>query len=400
MTDRQSGSSTAGGDGSTDPAIPAPETNLDVLDEALSDADAVAFVHVGDRFDDDLRYLTRFSGPDREYAFVYTSEGGVLCAPSLFEAQARREFDGEVRTANAGDPAGVRARAVLDDLTDGGTILAPQSIPHDAAVYLERGGYDVASTDAVAAARAVKTDAELDCLRRVQRAAAAGMRRAEAVLADSTPEGEELRWEGDTLTTERLRREVNAELAARGATDAGNTVVGAGPTCADLHYTGTAAIRPGETVLLDISPRGPHGYYGDLSRTYVVDSDGGWERRAYVAVESALDVALSTVEPGVPARTVHAETAAELAAYGFDPDAAEGEAGFTHGAGHGVGLSLHEGPSLREGTELRPGHVVTLEPGVYDPERGGVRLEELVVVTDDGCEILGEYPRSFAPREE
>ncbi|RDI71509.1 M24 family metallopeptidase [Halopelagius longus] len=400
MTDRQSDGSTADGDGSTAPGTPAPETNFDALDRALSDADAAAFVHVGDRFDDDMRYLTRFSGPDREYAFVYTPDGGVLCAPSLFEAQARREFDGEVRTANAGDPAGVRARAVLDELTDSETVLAPRSIPHDAAVYLERGGYDVASTDAVAAARAVKTDAELDCLRRVQRAAAAGMRRAETVLAEATPEGDELVWAGDPLSTERLRREANAELAARGVTDTGNTVVGAGPTCADLHYTGTAAIQPGETVLLDISPRGPHGYYGDLSRTYVVASDGGWERRAYVAVESALDVALSTVEPGVPAGTVHAEVAAELAAYGFDPEAAEGEAGFTHGAGHGVGLSLHEGPSLRAETELRPGHVITLEPGVYDPERGGVRLEELVVVTEEGCEILHEHPRSFAPRGE
>jgi Xaa-Pro aminopeptidase len=376
----------------------APETDLGFLDDALSAADARAFVHVGDRSDDDLRYLTRFSGPDRDYAFVYAPDRGVLCAPSLFAEQARREFNGEVRTENAGDPAGVRAVAVLDDLTADGRVLVPRSIPHDAAVYLERGGYDLASTDAVADARAVKTDAEVDALRRVQRAAARGMRRAEAVLAAATVTSDGLLWEGAPLSTERLRREVNAELAARGVSDAGNTVVGAGPSCADLHYRGTAGIRPGETVLVDVSPRGPHGYYGDLSRTFVVDSDGGWERRAYVAVESALDVALSTAEPGVPARTVHAEAAAELAAYGFDPDAAEGEAGFTHGTGHGVGLSLHEDPSLRSGAELRPGHAFTIEPGVYDPERGGVRLEELVVVTESGVEVLCEYPRSFAPR--
>lgn len=398
MTDRHSD-----GEASSLGSTPAPETALDFLDDALAESDAAAFVHVGDRFDDDVRYLTRFSGPDRDYAFVYVAdgpEGGVLCAPSLFEEQARREFGGEVRTANVGDPAGVRARAVLDDLTDGGTVLAPQSIPHDAAAYLERGGYDLTSTDAVAAARAVKTDAELGALERVQRAAAGGMRRAETVLAEAARDGDELVWAGDPLSTDRLRREVNAELASRGVTDAENTVVGAGPTCTDLHYRGTAAIRPGQTVLVDLSPRGPHGYYGDISRTYVVDSDGGWERRAYIAVESALDAALDAVEPGVPARTVHAEAAAELAAYGFDPDAAEGEAGFTHGTGHGVGLSLHEGPSLRGETELRPGHAFTLEPGVYDPERGGVRLEELVVVTETGVEILHEHPRSFAPRGE
>ncbi len=172
---------------------------------------------------------------------------------------------------------------------------------------------------------------------------------------------------------------MNAVLAARGVRDAGNTVIGAGPSAADLHYVGDDPIRPGETVLLDISPRGPDGHYGDVTRTFVVDGDGGWERRAYVAVEAAR------------------EAAAELAAYGFEPNADEGESGFTHGTGHGVGVSLHEGPSLSGAGELRPGHVVTIEPGVYDPAVGGVRLEDLILVTEDGYEILAEYPFDIAP---
>jgi Xaa-Pro aminopeptidase len=429
-------------------------TDLRPIVEAVREADATAFVAVGDRFDDDLRYLTRFSGPDRPYALVVFPDGespdrvgrAVCCAPALFREQAEREFvaaargpageatddstddteatfhDGvarEVRTADVGDHAGERAAAVVDDLVDGAsaaaegdgpTVLAPASIPHDAAVYLERAGSDLASTDAVADARASKTPAEVDRLRRVQRAAVAGMARAEAVLAESEVVGREaddstgdgrrppLRWEGEALTTERLRREVNRVLAARGVRDAGNTVIGAGPSAADLHYVGDDPIRPGETVLLDISPRGPDGYYGDVTRTFVVDGDGGWERRAYVAVEAAREAALDEVEPGVPAKTVHGEAAAELTAYGFDPTAGEGEAGFTHGTGHGVGVSLHEGPSLSGAGELRPGHVVTVEPGVYDPEVGGVRLEDLIVVTDDGYEILAEYPFGIVPQ--
>ncbi|RLM67447.1 aminopeptidase P family protein [Halorubrum sp. Atlit-8R] len=434
-------------------------TDLRPVVEAVREADAAAFVAVGDRSDDDLCYLTRFSGPDRPYALVVAPSGGttsggdaraVLCAPALFREQAEREFvagarapsaeatadaeerfhDGvarEVRTEGVGDHAGERAAAVVEDLVDGAsaaaegddpTVLAPASIPHDAAVYLERAGAELASTDAVAEARARKAPAEVDRLRRVQRAAVAGMARAEAVLAESevagggsdddgADGGEEaetdrrppLRWRDEPLTTERLRREVNAVLAARGVRDAGNTVIGAGPSAADLHYVGGDPIRPGETVLLDVSPRGPDGYYGDVTRTFVVDGDGGWERRAYVAVEAAREAALDEVEPGVPAKTVHGEAAAELAAYGFDPNAGEGEAGFTHGTGHGVGVSLHEGPSLSGAGELRPGHVVTVEPGVYDPEIGGVRLEDLIVVTDDGYEILAEYPFGIAPEE-
>ncbi|MWV63431.1 M24 family metallopeptidase [Halorubrum sp. JWXQ-INN 858] len=454
----------------TPPVNDTPRESLDALRTDLSPivaacvrADADAFVAVGDRFDDDLRYLTRFSGPDRDFALVVVPAGdhdrgdrAVLCAPSLFDGQARREFvasarvdgsdpdtadatvptgfhDGvarEVRSANVGDPAGERAVAVLDDLradlrddvrhdasrdgtADGTgsapTVLVPQSIPHDAAVYLERAGYAVVSTAAVSEARAVKTSAEVDRLRRVQRATARGMARAETVLAECTVaesvdgavgddvDGPVLLWNGGPLSTERLRRQVNATLAAYGVRDAGNTVIGAGPTAADLHYTGVDVVRPGETVLLDVSPRGPHGYYGDLTRTFVVESDGGWERRAYVAVEAAREAALAEIGPGVTAAAVHREAAAELAAYGFDPNAVEDDPGFTHGTGHGVGVSLHESPSLSSDVELRPGHVVTVEPGVYDPDTGGVRLEDLVAVTDDGYEILSTYPFAMTP---
>ncbi|GAA0548672.1 Xaa-Pro peptidase family protein [Halorubrum ejinorense] len=432
-------------------------TDLRPIVEAVRATDADAFVAVGDRSDDGLRYLTRFGGPDRPYALVVVPNGdaaaeragrAVLCAPALFREQAEREFvaaasdpladqtgndpnsdtdtdfhDGvvrEVRSEAVGDHAGERAAAVVDELTGrrtddetdagGPTVLTPASIPHDAAVYLERAGIELTSTDAVATARARKTPAELDRMRRVQRAAVAGMARAETVLAESeVAEGDvvdgsgdarrpPLRWEGDSLTTERLRREVNRALAARGVRDAGNTVIGAGPSAADLHYVGDDPIRPGEAVLLDVSPRGPDGYYGDVTRTFVVDGDGGWERRAYIAVEAAREAALEEVEPGVPAKTVHGEAAAELAAYGFDPNAGEGETGFTHGTGHGVGVSLHESPSLSGAGELRPGHVVTVEPGVYDPAVGGVRLEDTVVVTEEGYEILAEYPFGIVPQ--
>ncbi|QIB73104.1 aminopeptidase P family protein [Halogeometricum borinquense] len=382
-------------------SLPAPETDPAFLDSALAAADAVGFVAVGNRFDDGLRYLTRFSGPDRNYAFVYADGEAILCAPALFTEQAEREFAGTVRTTDVGDPTGIRAANTLSDLgASSGTVLVPQSIPHDAAVHLEQAGYDLESTTAVADARVIKTESEIDCLRRVQRAAVRGMRRAEEILAAAEPMDDELIWQDSPLSTERLRRQVNAELAVYGVRDAGNTVIGAGPTCADLHYTGMDVLRPDETILLDISPRGPHGYYGDLSRTYVVDSNGGWERRAYVAVEAALKAGLAEIEPGAHANNIHREAAAELTAHGFDPNADEGEAGFTHGTGHGVGISLHEGPSLREPVELESGMVFTVEPGVYDPEQGGVRLEELVVVTDDGYETLHEYPRSFTPRAE
>ncbi|PSQ07834.1 peptidase M24 [Halobacteriales archaeon QS_6_71_20] len=395
------------------------DTDHTPLAAAVRERDAVGLVVVGDRFDDDLRWLTRFAGPDREYAFIATvddaaddgsdaaGEGDglhtVLCAPALFDEQARREFPGdEVRTDRQGDAAGVRAAAALAARgVDSGTVLVPRGIPHDAAVHLERAGYEVTATDAVADARERKTDAELDRLRRVQRAAIRGIARAEAVLAEATVERNAddgrgvVRWNGGPLSTERLRRQVNGVLAANGVRDAGNTVVGAGATAADLHYTGTDAIRPGETVLIDASPRGPDGYHGDVTRTFAVAPEGGWERRAYVACEAAREAALAEIAAGVPASTVHEEAAAELVAHGFRVDSSS--VGFTHSTGHGVGVSLHEAPSLSADRELAAGNVITVEPGVYDPDEGGVRLEDLAVVTEEGYELLGEYPFSLVP---
>jgi Xaa-Pro aminopeptidase len=223
------------------------------------------------------------------------------------------------------------------------------------------------------------------------------MRRAEAVLAGATRDGDDLVWDGAPLTTERLRREVNATLASEGITDAGNTVIGAGSSCADLHFTGEDDIAPDETVLLDISPRGPHGYYGDFTRTFVPGEVREWERSAYDAVDAAYGAAMDALAggAGTPGSDVREAVEGVLDDHGFETG--DVEVGMTHGPGHGVGVTLHEGPSYD--AVLEAGDVVTVEPGVYDPDRGGVRLEDIVVVREDGVERFGDYPRSVRPRE-
>ena len=396
-----------------DPAVPPatsddrPSTDFAALSDELPERDAVALVHVGDRFDDDLRYLTRFSGPDRHYGVVATADDQFLLAPALFGEQARREFAGTVVTDDPSSPAGLRVARLLDQLVDdreSRTLLVPPQIPHEAVAYLQQAGYAVESTTAVADARLVKSERELDHLHRVQRATRRGVRRAAAILAESRVAQEDpgdgdrpLVWQGAPLSTERLRRQVNATLAAEGVRDAGNTVVGAGETCADLHFTGQRPLSAGETILVDVSPRGPAGYYGDCTRTFVVDGDGGWERRAHVAVTAAREAALDELAAGVPASQVQQEAAAEIAAYGFRIDS--DETGFVHSVGHGIGLSLHEGPSFRSDDPLPAGAVVTIEPGVYDPDRGGVRVEDVAVVREDGYELLGDLPTGLEAEE-
>lgn len=379
-----------------------PTTDYGPIDAAIDDAGAAGFVAVGGRFDPDLRYLTRFEGPERGYAFVRVPGRSVLCAPDGYVRAAEAGVDGVVAADRVGDPAGERAVAVLDrergGAAAGDVVLVPPAIPHDAAVYLERAGYELRSTTAVADARLDKSDAEVDAVDAVQRAATAGVREAERLLAAAEIDGDGLRLAGRPLTAERLRRATNAELASHGVADAGNTVVAAGPEAGDGGQNGPdRRIRAGDPVVVAVAPRGPYGYHGAVARTVVVDSDGGWERRAYVAAESALDAALAEIEAGASASAVGREAHAELAAFGFDPGRSGTQDG-PAGPGHGVGLSRRERPFLDTDAELSAGSVVAVEPRVTDPDRGTVRLSALVVVTADGHERLGDGDPSFTPR--
>ncbi|WP_336021599.1 M24 family metallopeptidase [Halobellus salinisoli] len=402
-------------------AVGSPLVDRSFLDDVIDERDATGFVAVGG-CDDDLRYLTGFDGPDSpsdQYAYVRVAGADVLCPPAASVAAAERQFDGEVRSDRLTDHPGERAAAVLAKGESGSgradrreeresrstVILVPPTIPHDAAVSLERAGYELRSTTAVADARATKTSAEVDAIRAVQRAAERAVRRGERVLAttefgniddgDGNGGNGELLWEGAPLTTERLRREVNAELARCGVSGAENTVVTVGAE----HAAAGGVVHRDGAVVIDIAPRGPHGYHSHLSRTLVVDSDGGWERRAYVASEAAIDAALGEVEPGADVDDVRREATAELAAFGFDPRSGNDSNAEVVETVHGVGLSRRERPRSRSGASLESGVVLAVTPSVTDSERGSVRLSELVVVTDDGYERLDDGSRSFSPRE-
>ena len=420
-----------------------------VLD-AVTTAEAAGFVTVG--ADADRRYLTGLDASTPGGIVVVPGDGvrpprATLCVPPGFHARARAVFVDaaldEPRPTDENQPSahafhdGVVRRVVADseiqhigravaavladeqgrtdasdeptahtDAADGPTVIVPRSIPHDAALYLERAGFTVSSTTAVRDGRARKRPAAVECIRRVQRAAAAAMARVETTLArtrvgrsnDTDDRHPVCRLDGEALTTDRLRRIAHTTLAAHGV-DSTHTVVAPGVVSAAQHppICDAMPIRPGVPVVVSITPRGPSGYHGRLTRTFVVDGDGGWDRRAYVAVEAAQAAALAEADPGVVAGTVHEEAVAEIAAYGFDPMADRSDPGYIHDTGGGIGVSPREPPLLTGDTALRPGHTLVVEPGVSDPAHGGVRLGDVAVVTEDGAERLVEYPFATTP---
>ena len=247
--------------------------------------------------------------------------------------------------------------------------------------------------------RRVKTDAELAGIRRAQLAAEAGLTAGVSLLREAE-NGDGVLWlHGEPLTVERIKMAMGQVFATHGCS-AEEFVVAPGPQGAAGHEMGHGPIRFGEPVVVDLWPRDDaSSCFADMTRTFAVGPVADGVRAWHEVTKEALDRATGIVRAGVECRAVFDAVCDvfEAAGYATQRTKTPGEAllhGFFHGLGHGVGLELHEGPSmgfLPDGT-LLAGDVVTLEPGLYDPAVGGVRLEDLVLVTETGCDVLTRFP--------
>ena len=333
------------------------------LDDALADAGADAFVFVGPPDDPLVRYLSGAALPCRA-AVVYAGRVAVVPERPLPDHVSVRD---DVTVLDAEATPAERLPGLVAD-----SVLAPRTLPHDAALYLEGDGVDVASTDAHRRTRARKTDAELAAVEEAQSAAEAGMAAAAALLANA--DGDPLTDETGDVTAERVRRTANAAMARAGATP--RTVVG---TDGALAATAPVPIRVAPQI---------GGYHGLLARTFVADSDGGWERRATLACEYAVDAGMDIVESGeTTVAATESEVLAELGSYGFPPEAGAASV-------HGVGLEAREAPT--GDATVESGSVLAFAPELDD--EGAVWVADLGVVTEDGVERVGEFPRSVVPR--
>jgi Xaa-Pro aminopeptidase len=217
--------------------------------------------------------------------------------------------------------------------------------------------------------------------------------RAAAAVADETVR--ELRDLGEAVlgTTEaELAEEIEALLESNGGDGASfEVIVGSGPNGAKPHHShGERTIEAGDPVVLDFGTRVDH-YPSDQTRTLVFGGEPGETyREVHDVVREAQQAGVEAVAPGVTAGAVDAATREVI------EDAGYGEQ-FIHRTGHGVGLDVHEEPYIVAGSDrtLEPGMVFSVEPGIYLPGEFGVRIEDLVVVTDDGCERLNETGRGW-----
>ena len=251
--------------------------------------------------------------------------------------------------------------------------------------------------------RRVKTETELDGIRKAQRGTEAAMAAAREMLREAEASNGTLTLDGEPLTSERIKSRI-AEVFNEHDLVADEFIVAHGGQAASGHDMGSGPIAPGEAVVIDLFPRDREtGCYADMTRTYVVGDVPEELSEYHKHVYEALQRSLEAVKPGAEGSAVYRLVCDVFHEAGYPTQLSKqpGEvlsSGFFHGLGHGVGLDVHEAPSLgKVGHELVEGDVITLEPGLYRAGFGGVRLEDLVLVTEDGAENLTDFPYDLKP---
>jgi Xaa-Pro aminopeptidase len=276
----------------------------------------------------------------------------------------------------------------------------PEQFPAGLLEKLRRDGLKIAVSDQpFFPQRSRKTKSEIAALQTALRVAETGLRRGIDVLRASKPDRRGfLRWGKVPLTSERLRAEMDAAVLHAGGCPA-NTIVAGGEQGCDPHERGHGPLRANEAIVLDIFPRHARNFYfGDLTRTVVRGRASEALKKQYAQVQAGKRWVMKQMRAGADGPALQKELIARFSAAGFPTEQRAGRwVGMFHGVGHGLGLDLHESPRFAAG-KLFAGLSITVEPGLYYPGVGGVRIEDVVIVTKTGVRNLTRFEEELELR--
>jgi Xaa-Pro aminopeptidase len=358
--------------------------------------------------DSNLYYATRFIAPD-PFIFLEVKGRRLLVMSDLEMDRARSqasaaevlsysELERQAKAQGTAAPGSVDVIHLVLQRHGIKQLLVPGNFPFGHAVKLQTLGYQLETRrEPFYESRAVKTPEEIRCIEEAQRATEAAVAVAHEALRAATIQRDVLWLDGAPLTSERIKKTINVTLMERECV-AQHTIVAGGDQACDPHDEGSGPLPAHRSIIFDVFPRSATTrYFADMSRTVLRGTASAELKRLYQTVKDAQEEAITKVKAGADGTKIHQGICDRFEQAGYKTGLVNGRMqGYFHGTGHGVGLDIHEHPRIsRNGSILQEGEVVTVEPGLYYPGLGAVRIEDMVLVTRDGCRNLTNYPKEL-----
>ena len=371
-------------------------------------ADRATLIIAASEFDSNLYYITRFIAPD-PFIFLTIKGERILVMNDLEMDRARSQATVERVVSLSEIERALKSRGVAQVGTveivhavlqqhEVRKLTVPRTFPYAYAARLLELGYEIETgKEPFYEQRAIKTEEEIRHVEAAQRATEEAVAAAHALLRASRVKQDILWHEGEPLTSERIKKLINVTLMERDCV-AQHTIVAGGDQACDPHNEGSGPLRANRSIIFDVFPRDSQTrYFADMSRTVIKGRPSAELKRLYQTVLDAQEEAIEKIRDGADGAKIHQGICERFDAAGFKTGLVNGRMqGYFHGTGHGVGLDIHEAPRIsRTGSLLQEGHIVTVEPGLYYPGLGAARIEDMVLVTRDGCRNLTNYPKTF-----
>ncbi len=354
-----------------------------------------------------LYYVTHFLAPD---PFVFAQVNGrkilVMSDLEIDRAKSQARVTEVLSYAKLAENAKRRLAAeptmmdTVDELLKAHgvkTIEVPRDFGIAYADRLRKLGYEVVpKPDPFFPERVIKSDEEVALIEQAQRATEAAVEQAIELIRNSEIKSDgTLAIAGKPLTVELIRKVLHVHMMEQDCVGQ-HTIVAPGVQAVDPHNEGSGPLRANEPIVMDVFPQHAHSrYFADMTRTVVKGQASPKVRKMFEAVREGQEIAFRMIKDGVDGEPIHKAIMDYFESLGFKTGEQGGRMqGFFHGTGHGVGLEIHEPPRISSKPDiLKEGMVVTVEPGLYYADAGGMRIEDMVLVTKTGCRNLTLAPK-------
>lgn len=385
------------------------ENNIDITSK-LAEKGCDAFLIIGNSNNADVYYTTHFLAAD-PFTYIQTKNGEETLIVSSMEL-GRAKIESRVETVQTMQEYGFHEKlkerkdselaycdclAAVFQRMGAKHIMVPRDFPLFTAQTLKELGFTIIPAKSPFKELRTRKDKEqIEKIKEAQFACEKAMETAINIIAGSEVKEGVLYSNEVAITSETIRASIEHTLLDHGC-EAESTIVACGTNSANPHWEGEGEIKANQPIVIDIFPRNKRSrYFADMTRTVLKGEAPEKLKEMYEAVHAAQEAAFAILRPGILYSDVHNAVCDEFEKRGYGTIRNEAKVGFIHSTGHGVGLDIHELPSVSmQEVKIEEGHVVTIEPGLYYPELGGIRIEDMVVITADGFENLTKMEKEF-----